>query len=244
MDNGPLYLRIAGDLESEIASGLLRAGEKVSSERVLSERFGVSRMTARQALRHLGSKGLVETRTGQGTFVGSRQIEQRLETLSGFTEEMARQGRHASSVLVASGTVAADDECARALSIPASGKVHRLTRIRFVDGDPVALETTAVLAGRTPGLLDLSDFQTSSLYDTLKTRYAIVPTRAEQTLMAGVADATIARTLRMPHGAAVLSLTRLTRDQDGNAFEYVKSSYRGDFFVMKVNLSLGAATGP
>lgn len=242
MDNAPLYLRIAGDLEAEIASGALKAGEKIESERVLSERMGVSRMTARQALRHLLSKGLVETRTGQGTFVGSRQIEQRLETLSGFTEEMARQGRQVSSVIVTSGTRRPDEASARALSLPASGKVHSLTRVRFVDGVPVALETTDVVAHRTPGLLELADFQTTSLYATLAAKFDIVPTRAEQTLMAGLADASIARTLHAEPGAPVLNLTRLTRDQDGNAFEYVRSTYRGDFFVMKVNLSLGAGT--
>ncbi|MEO3387029.1 GntR family transcriptional regulator [Mesorhizobium sp. CAU 1741] len=239
MDNAPLYLRIASDLEAEIASGALKAGEKIQSERVLSERMGVSRMTARQALRHLISKGLVETRTGHGTFVGSRQIEQRLETLSGFTEEMARQGRLVSSVIVTSGTRQPDEDTARALSLPASGRVHSLARVRFVDGAPVALETTDVAASRTPGLLDLADFQTTSLYATLTSQFGIVPTRAEQSLMAGLADASIARTLHMDAGAAVLNLTRLTRDQDGNAFEYVRSTYRGDFFVMKVNLSLG-----
>lgn len=241
-ENAPLYLRIATDLEAEIASGALKAGEKIESERVLSERLGVSRMTARQALRHLLSKGLVETRTGHGTFVGSRQIEQRLETLSGFTEEMARQGRHVSSVIVTSGTKPADEDCARALSLPATGMVHSLTRVRFVDGAPVALETTDVVARRTPGLLDLADFQTASLYATLTAHFSIVPTLAEQTLMAGLADAAMARTLHTQPGAPVLNLTRLTRDQDGNAFEYVRSAYRGDFFVMKVNLSLGAST--
>jgi GntR family transcriptional regulator len=242
MDNAPLYLRIAADLEAEIASGVLKADEKIDSERALSERMGVSRMTARQALRHLIGKGLVETRTGQGTFVSSRQIEQRLETLSGFTEEITRQGRQASSVIVASATRRADEPTARALSIPAAGMVHSLTRVRFVDGMPVALETTDVVAGRTPKLLERADFRTTSLYATLTDEYGIVPTLAEQTLMAGLADAHIARTLHTDPGAPVLDLTRLTRDQDGNPFEYVRSTYRGDFFVMKVNLSLGART--
>ena len=242
MDSEPLYLQIASDLEAEIASGVLQAGEKIDSERALSERFGVSRMTARQALRHLGQRGLVETRTGQGTFVGHRQIEQRLETLSGFTEEMARQGRKASSVLIASETGAPDVDCARALSLSAGSLVHRLTRIRFVDGEAVALENTSVIASRSPGLLDMADFQTTSLYATLHAKFGIVPTRAEQTLKAALAEPEIARTLGAEPGAPVLRLTRLTRDQDGNAFEYVKSTYRGDFFVMKVNLSLGVDT--
>ncbi len=242
MDEGPLYLRIAGDLEAGIASGALKAGEKIESERALSERLGVSRMTARQALRHLIGKGLVETRTGQGTFVGSRQIEQRLETLSGFTEEMARQGRHASSLIVASATRAADEATLKALGLPVGGKTHSLTRVRFVDGLPVALETTDVVAARTPGLLERADFRTTSLYATLTAEYGIVPTHAEQTLMAGLADANSARTLHTDPGAPVLELTRLTRDQDGNAFEFVRSTYRGDFFVMKVQLSLGGPT--
>ncbi|MBX9453004.1 MAG: GntR family transcriptional regulator [Mesorhizobium sp.] len=242
MDNAPLYLRIAADLEAEIASGVLKAEEKIDSERALSERLGVSRMTARQALRHLIGKGLVETRTGQGTFVSSRQIEQRLETLSGFTEEITRQGRQASSIIVSSITRRADEQTARALSLPATGMVHCLTRVRFVDGMPVALETTEIIASRAPHLLERADFRTTSLYATLTDEYGIVPTLAEQTLMAGLADANIARTLHTDPGAPVLDLTRLTRDQDGNPFEFVRSTYRGDFFVMKVDLSLGART--
>jgi GntR family transcriptional regulator len=242
MDNAPLYLRIATDLEAEIEAGSLKAGEKIESERALSERMGVSRMTARQALRHLLSKGLVETRTGQGTFVGSRIMEQRLETLSGFTEEIRRQGRQTSSVIVASATRRADEVTARALSLSAAAQVHSLTRVRFVDGLPVALETTDVVADRAPGLLERADFRTSSLYATLGAQFGIVPTRAEQTLMAGLADAHVARTLHAEPGSPVLNLTRLTRDQNGNAFEFVRSTYRGDFFVMKVNLSLGDGT--
>ena len=240
MDNAPLYLRIATDLEAEIESGSLKAGEKIESERALSERMGVSRMTARQALRHLISKGLVETRTGQGTFVGSRVVEQRLETLSGFTEEIRRQGRETSSVIVASATRRADEATAQALSLPATGMVHCLTRVRFVDGMPVALETTDVIASRTPHLLERADFRTTSLYATLTAEYGIVPTLAEQTLMAGLADAHVAHTLHTEPGSPVLNFTRLTRDQNGSAFEFVRSTYRGDFFVMKVNLSLGA----
>ncbi len=238
MESAPLYLKIASDLEAEISTGALRPGEKIESERTLSERTGVSRMTARQALRHLISKGLVETRPGHGTFVGSRKVEQRLETLSGFTEEIRRQGRQTSSVIVASATRRADETTAKALSLPASAQVHSLTRVRFVDGAPVALETTDIVAGMAPGLLERADFRSTSLYDTLRSEFDIVPTIAEQTLMAGLADANIARTLATEVGSPVLTLTRLTRDQSGNAFEYVRSTYRGDFFVMRVNLSL------
>lgn len=236
----PLYLQIASDVEARIRSGRLKAGERIESERALAEKLGVSRMTARQALRQLSVKGLIEIRTGNGAFVGNPRIEQRLETLTGFTEEMAQQGRRVSSVVVTSETLSPDETCRLALRLDHKGRVHRLVRVRFADGVPVAIEHTEVAANRAPDLFGQADFNETSLYEVLRTRFEVIPSRAEQSLVAATADVQAAQTLRVEPGAAVLRLTRLTRDQDGRAFEFVRSIYRGDFFVMKVNLSIEA----
>ncbi|WP_051469526.1 GntR family transcriptional regulator [Chelativorans sp. J32] len=241
MGNAPLYLRIASEVEAEIRSGRLRAGEKIDSERALAEKLGVSRMTARQAIQHLSQKGLLETRSGQGTFVGQPRIEQRLETLAGFTEEMARQGRQASSVVISSETLSPDETCRLALGLGRARRVHRLVRVRLVDETAVALENTEIAADRAPGLLELANFGHASLYQILRSEFGLIPTRAEQSLTASIADGQTARTLHTEVGAPVLKLTRLTRDQNGKALEFVRSVYRGDFFVMKINLSIGAA---
>jgi GntR family transcriptional regulator len=146
MAAAPLYLKIASDFEMEIRSGKLNAGQKIESERTLAEKLGVSRMTARHALRHLSVKGLIETRTGNGTFVANPRIEQRLETLTGFTEELARQGRRVSSVVVSAETHAPDETSRLALRLGRRGCVHRLVRVRFADGVPVAIENTEIAA--------------------------------------------------------------------------------------------------
>ncbi|MFI8922735.1 FadR/GntR family transcriptional regulator [Lysinibacillus fusiformis] len=49
----------------------IQAGEKLPSERVLSERLGVGRSSVREALRSLELLGLIETRHGEGTFLAS-----------------------------------------------------------------------------------------------------------------------------------------------------------------------------
>jgi GntR family transcriptional regulator len=48
-----LYYQLAESLREQIASGRLKSGEQLSSERDLSENHGISRMTVRQALSHL-----------------------------------------------------------------------------------------------------------------------------------------------------------------------------------------------
>lgn len=234
----PIYRRIADALESDIASGGLRAGDKVPSERALAQKLNVSRMTVRQALRHLGDRGLLETRTGQGTFVGSARIRQRLSTLTGFTEEMAWQGRQTSSLILYSETTAPDTDCRKALQLSRDERVHRLIRVRLVEDAPVAHECTEIPAAFAPSLLDLADYARHSLYGVLREQFGIRPTTAEQTLAAGSADAAVASHLQLGSGSSVLKLTRLTFDREATPFEYVRSVYRGDTFVMNVHLTL------
>ncbi|RZQ61982.1 GntR family transcriptional regulator [Amycolatopsis suaedae] len=65
----PKYLQIANDIEQRIASGKLKPGDEVPSERKLALEWGVARPTASKALKALQDRGLVETRHGSGTFV-------------------------------------------------------------------------------------------------------------------------------------------------------------------------------
>ena len=239
MSTKPKYRRVADSLAEEILAGRLKAGDQIPSERVIAEEFGISRMTVRQALKHLADRGMVEARVGQGTFVGAPRLQQQLSTLTGFTEEMERQGRRAASIVVEAGARTADTETAQALGIASGATVWRISRVRLADGEPVAIEATEVVAAMTPGLLERADFGRTSLYETLRRHYGLRPAVAEQTLAAASAEPSVALPLGIEVGAPVLSLTRLTRDAEGRPFEHVRSVYRGDAFVMKVRLDLG-----
>ena len=235
----PIYLRIAQDIEGRIQSGALEVGARVPSERALAEELGTSRMTARQALQHLVGKGLLETRSGLGTFVGEQRLETQLSTLIGFSEEMARSGHAASSVILFAETVSADDACSGALELGPRARVHRLVRVRLADAVPVAVETTELPAAMAPDLLNRADFSRESLYAVLRRDYGRVPTEAEQTMAAGHPDAMAARALSIAADAPVLKLTRCTYDAQRTPIEFVRSTYRGDSFLLRAHLTIG-----
>lgn len=237
----PKYRRIADTFAAEIAAGRFKAGDQIPSERVIAEAFGASRMTVRHALRHLADRDIIETRVGQGTFVGTRSIQQQLSTLTGFTEDMERQGRRTESIVVEATKRAPEPETVQALQLTGGADVWRLSRVRLADGEAVALETTEVAADIAPDLLAQADFTHDSLYATLRTRYGVHPATGEQTLAAASAEPSVAVPLRISVGAPVLRLTRITRDANGRPFEHVRSFYRGDVFVMKARLNLGEA---
>ncbi|MBN9221981.1 MAG: GntR family transcriptional regulator [Mesorhizobium sp.] len=237
--NQPLYLRLANDFAAQIAAGSLQAGERLPSERQIAAELGASRMTARQALKLLEQRGLVETRAGRGAFVTQVRIEQHLSALSGFTEDMRRDGRSASSVVLDAGAGIADRETAAALGLAEGDAVHRLVRVRLADSEPVGIERTEIPLELAPGLLDRADFRTESLYRVLRDTYGIYPTMAEQTLRAAHPDAASAAALGITRESPVLVLTRRTLDAARLPLEYVRSIYRGDCFVMRANLTLG-----
>ena len=65
----PIFRRISVDLRAAIERGELQQGDTLPSEAALTEQYGVSRWTARQALIDLEGAGLIETHHGKGRFV-------------------------------------------------------------------------------------------------------------------------------------------------------------------------------
>lgn len=234
----PRYLAIARDIEADIRTGRLADGARLPSERDMARDRRISRTTARLALQQLAKRGLLEAQVGRGTFVRSGAIQQVLTTLTGFSEEMGRQGRESASIVIEAATRTADPETAAALGLPQGAVVHRLSRVRLVDGAPLAIEISEIDALMTPGFFDGADFTRHSTYARLRDCFGIAPTTAEQTLEAAAAEGETAHRLKLPEGAPILRLTRLTRDAEGRAFEFVRSLYRGDAFNMKVHLTL------
>jgi DNA-binding transcriptional regulator YhcF (GntR family) len=84
-----------------------RIGDRLPSERALSLRWGVARMTVRHAMDALVAEGLVERRHGSGTYVVPQPLV-RLLGLTSFSQDMRERGLVPSSRLLSFETVEAD----------------------------------------------------------------------------------------------------------------------------------------
>jgi DNA-binding GntR family transcriptional regulator len=65
----PVYQQLAAILRAQIASGELRSGRPIPSERTLTQRYGIAVGTVKKAVDVLRAEGLVHTVTGRGIFV-------------------------------------------------------------------------------------------------------------------------------------------------------------------------------
>ncbi|WP_077214225.1 FadR/GntR family transcriptional regulator [Bacillus dakarensis] len=79
-----VYIEIVKKIRYMIEQDGLKKGDKIPSERELSERLHVGRSSVREALRALELLGLIETRRGEGTFLRDAKTNRLVELLSSF----------------------------------------------------------------------------------------------------------------------------------------------------------------
>ena len=84
MTNTKVYLEIVKQLREMISADNLQSGDKIPSERELSERLNVGRTSVREALRALELLGLIETRRGEGTYIRDFRGNQLVQLLGTF----------------------------------------------------------------------------------------------------------------------------------------------------------------
>ena len=65
----PVYLRVLEDLRERIRGGVLPPGARVPSRNAIIANYGVGETAAKHALQVLASEGLIEARTGSGSYV-------------------------------------------------------------------------------------------------------------------------------------------------------------------------------
>ena len=82
-----MYLEIVKKIRAIIVADGLKAGDKIPSERELSDRLNVGRSSVREALRALELLGLIETRRGEGTFIKDFKEHNLVELLGTFILE-------------------------------------------------------------------------------------------------------------------------------------------------------------
>ncbi|MGH3361675.1 MAG: GntR family transcriptional regulator [Nocardioides sp.] len=205
-------------------------GSSAPSERELVQRFGVARMTVRQAMDALVVEGLLERIPGRGTFVARPRRE--VGRLSGFTEEMKRRGLLGESQTLLARREQAGPGVARALSLTEGDSVIHWKRLRRADSTPMCIEDAYLNEILIPGFLQSG--MPTSLYDALDAR-GLRPTWAEDSITADVASDEEAGHLEIEPGAAVLRQSRRALAGE-KVVEVSRSVYRADRFTMWVQL--------
>jgi len=237
----PHYRRIELALRARLPA--LCPGERLPSDSDLCREFGVSRMTARNAMQRLADDGLVQRIPGRGSFVVEPPSHRYADRLMAFSHEMKRQGRTPSSRLVAREIRPSTIAEASALDLRPAEPVVLVRRLRLADDRPIAIET-AILAQRTADVVMTADLETGSLHEALA-RAGLHLRRGKATITAEAATRGDAGLLGVSVGEPLLVERRVIADAGGRPVEATESRYPGDRYALDVRFDVhgGARDG-
>lgn len=233
--DSPLYVQLKRLIKLRIASGQLKAHDPLPGERQLMQAYGLSRTTVRQALGELVSEGVLYRRHGKGTFVAPRRLEQNLATLTGFVEELRERGMRPLVQVLSATVCPAPVEAASQLQIPPGEEVAFIERLISIDGEPLFLDRTYLVA--PVGLAVLStDLTKESIYAVIE-RLGYPIREGTQTLAAVRLAGAEARLLRVRRGSPALFIRRVTYvNAVSPPIEYAEALYRADRYQYQTRL--------
>jgi GntR family transcriptional regulator len=222
----PIYYQLEEYIKAQIHNGELQPDEAIPSERVYSEMFQISRMTIRQALTNLVNQGYLYRQKGKGTFVNIKKVEQQLQGMTGFTEDMLERGFTPGSKLLTFEIIEAGPQIASHLGLTEQDSVYKIIRVRLANNLPIALETTYLPVNLIKDLNE--EIINHSLYQYIEEKLSLDISEATQEIEAAVAKEAEIHHLEVEKGTPILLIARTSYLTNNTPFEYVKTAYRAD----------------
>jgi len=233
-ESRPKWLQIAAALRSEIETMANEGQSRLPTESILSERFGVSLMTLRQALGVLEAEGLIERRPRHGTTITARAKQPRHIYMLGKVSDVFEQQKTDSTRVVSSKSVKTPALLAELF--PGQEKVRRLIRSRSIDGQPCNYAVNHIREDVAQAL-DLNLLESMSVSEAISKHTAFEIEQMDQEISAQVADPSLARQLAIEPLDAVIILTGTGYDAARQVLDVARIAYRADMtrFLSRVS---------
>lgn len=219
----PLYLQLTAQLIHLIEEGVLKPGDKIASERELSETLKVSRITSRLAIQELLKNGLIYREQGRGTFIAESKMRN-VQGFTSFTENMAKLGMKPGAQILLQEVVPAEESLARSLHINPGEPALHLVRLRTVDDRPVAIHYAHLPLKICAGL-ENEELADKSLFTVLRQKYSVYPAWTEAVVEAAAALPEEAHLLGLKPAEPVLIVRGTTFSESFDIVETVRTIY-------------------
>jgi len=232
-DDGPLYRQLAASLRRSIEDGSLRPGSALPREADLAERFSVSLITVRQALRELETEGVIKKRAAKPAIVvgAARGAKSPFDFQSFAAIAASTKDRH---LAIKSYRKERSAVAAAAFGLRPEQACHCLRAILFVKDQPVG-QTTFYFPPAIGSRLQRKDFDDVVVFRAVQRHLGITLLGATITVRAEIADAALAETLAYEVGGPVLAIEMLYRSAGGEPAELTINRNRADHFSFSFN---------
>lgn len=224
----------------ELIHDELHEHDKVPSESMLCDKFGISRLTVRRGINKLKSEGYLYSRQGSGNFVNPKKITYTISPYTTFTNEILKSKKTPTMKLLDKKIIKADEFIAQKLSIKEAQEVLYVKNIRLVDDVPFLFAeyymNTLVLDDIENKIDDATSF--STLY---KEKYNLDPIRDSSEIDITSTNYSSKKLFNVQNDLPIIKISTKTTDTKTNkTIDFCYSYFRSDMAKIVVNYKNGA----
>lgn len=233
------YSTVARALWEDIQRGTFRVGSLLPSEAELGNRFGVSRNTVREAVRHLEELRLVTRRQGVGTTVVASKVPGRYVQSVGAVPDLRQYVKSTRLEILTRATTAASDAEELSMCEDEDEEWVRVEALRYGEGQELPICWSRIyLLKRFERALDRSVQRSVPIWSQIEQSFNEKVTAVEQEIGATSVAAETAQLLKVRAASPALTTLRLYRGRDAKAFEVALSIHPAERFTYRTQLRL------
>ena len=208
----PLYVQLMNNIEENINNRVFLPGEKLKSENEMAKEYGVSIITVRNAIGALIKKGLVERKQGKGTFISKPKYTRNMKKLQSFSDMCHQMGVVPGAKTLENKLIIPDEKISKMLEIPAGTQIVFISRVRYADNEPIAIENN-YFSPKYSFLLG-EKFDDNSLFECLQEEAKVRVISSEKQIELCRATAAEAKLMKVKKGAPLLYIKSVAYTYD------------------------------
>jgi GntR family transcriptional regulator len=235
----PRYMQLASVLKHEIASGKWPVGKQLPTVETISNDYGLARITVRQAFAVLAQDGLIVSERGRGTYVRDVGPKPDAGLRSAINDALAPSDILGIKLVEKQTRVALPGNLAG--DGTAEGDYTLVRKLHLHNGEPFCLVEFYVAARLFRQFPPGAEKKYKIAYLIRRVR-GLKLGSFHQTVTVEPADYALARLLDYAFSAPVAKIRRVTCDSDNRIVTAGFSWYRGDRFILDMQLPADMAT--
>lgn len=235
----PLYFQLFSLLKNMILDGTLPYGERIPTEEQLATAFNVSRITAKRSMDELAKEKLIERRRGKGSHIIYKYTPKPVQApLVGMLQEIESMARNSNATVLECNLATPPRRIRDELELGDGENALHLIRVRERQGLKFGYYVSWTAGVEMPSDPSLFEHEPRLSYFR---QTGLDITHVTQTLSAIAASPEVATALDIAEGSPLLTLTRRSFNQIGDAEhlrDHLMAFYNPDHFQYKMDLKL------
>lgn len=230
--NAPIHKQLEEMIMEKIRKGILKPGDRVSSEFGIANKYGISRSTVRNVFNRLVTKNILIRRAGKGTFISFPITTENISLLVGFSEKMKEIGYSVKTKVIKVEAKSIYNNLQEKMKLNPNDKIIEINRIRFINEIPFVIHCAFLPFEKCKSIIDI-DLEKISLTSFLQNVLGIRLSHTEETIYTYPSNLEEAKLLEIKKDSPILVVEGLTYYGNEIPIRYSIAKYRYDVVRLK-----------